>query len=146
MFSPVQITDFLFRGPQPPPIDFEYLAAIGIRTVINLREEDNSEHAVVKALGMKPVHIPIEDWTVPTTEQVWEFIRTLEDPANRPVYVHCLGGVGRTGTLIACWRIFHGMPVSKALQLNEMEIPNYGFSLNAAQVRFVQEFRPYARE
>ena len=28
---------------------------------------------------------------------------------DRPVYVHCWGGMGRTGTVVGCWLIRHGL-------------------------------------
>ena len=34
---------------------------------------------------------------------------------NRPVYVHCLGGIGRTGTVVGCYLDRHGYAVDQQL-------------------------------
>ena len=34
---------------------------------------------------------------------------------GRTVYVHCWGGIGRTGMVIGCWLVRHGMMVDRAL-------------------------------
>ena len=54
---------------------------------------------------------PIPDFGVPEAE---EMTRILDDvdaarDAGGTVYVHCFGGVGRTGTVIACWLVRHGL-------------------------------------
>src|SRR5688572_4574192 len=52
------ISTGLYRGGQPERNGFEYLQKSGIKTIINLRME-NDEEAIVKELGMNYVHIPI---------------------------------------------------------------------------------------
>jgi len=113
---------------------------MGIRSVVNLRLEDNSETEHVMAAGMRPRHIPVVDWSVPTVEQVAEFIRFVRDPENGPVLVHCLGGVGRTGIMVTCWRVAQGIDAHVALDLNEEEIAFSGLSLTSEQRQFVLDW------
>ena len=49
--------------------------------------------------------IPLESTDAPQPEQVARFLEILDDPAAQPVYVHCLHGVDRTGTMIALYRM-----------------------------------------
>jgi len=68
--------------------------------------------------------MPIRDMSVPTDDHMEEILSrintSLED--DRPVYVHCLGGRGRTGTVVGCFLARHGYARSlKALdRINDL--------------------------
>src|SRR2546426_3750531 len=51
----------VYRGGQPTEQGFQFLKEKGIKTIINLRAEDNSEEAVVEKLGMKYIRIPVDE-------------------------------------------------------------------------------------
>jgi protein tyrosine/serine phosphatase len=98
-----------FRGAQPAGRDFRDLAALGIKTIINLTSFDAqaNEPSMVAAAGMKYVAIPMTTRTVPTQDQIAEFLKIINDPTSQPVYVHCVGGSHRTGVMTALYRITH---------------------------------------
>jgi protein tyrosine/serine phosphatase len=98
-----------FRGAQPKGHDYRDLAALGVRTVIDLTSDDGQrdEPALAAAAGMKYVHIPMTMHTVPTPAQVAQFLTIVNDPENQPVFVHCVGGRHRTGVMTAVYRMVH---------------------------------------
>jgi protein tyrosine/serine phosphatase len=112
--SKIQIKNFgcinetLYRGAQPKETDYADLAAMGIKTVIDLQRDDTTpEQALVEAQGMKFYRIPMSDRSSPTAEQAVQFLKIVNDPANQPVFVHCAGGRHRTGAMSAVYRITH---------------------------------------
>ena len=54
------LAEGLYRGGQPTEKGFQSLKGKGVKTVINLRAEDNSEERIVEKLGMKYIRIPIQ--------------------------------------------------------------------------------------
>jgi protein tyrosine/serine phosphatase len=95
-----------YRGGQPKGRDFADLKALGVKLVIDLAEEgDKSEGASVEAAGMKFVRIPLSTGNAPSQAAVDQFLKLVNDPANQPVYVHCMGGRHRTGALTAVYRM-----------------------------------------
>jgi len=105
-----QVNDHVYRGGQPTRAGFKYLAEIGVKTVLDLREEDSrslAEREAVTALGMQFVNVPMTGLTPPTPAQITKVLSLLEETNGGPVYVHCRRGADRTGAVIAAYRIDH---------------------------------------
>jgi len=102
-----RVNDTYYRGAQPVGRDYADLAALGVKTVINLTSDDAlaEEPGLVEKAGMKYVSIPMTTRTVPTQEQLDRFLHIVNDPASQPVYVHCVGGKHRTGVMTAVYRM-----------------------------------------
>jgi len=96
-----------YRGAQPQGRDYADLAALGIKTVINLTSDDaqTNEDSMVEEARMTYVEIPMTTHEAPTAAQLAKFLSIVTDPANLPVYVHCVGGRHRTGVMTAAYRI-----------------------------------------
>ena len=100
-----QMDDRFFRGGQPKAEEFQELAALGIKTIIDLRDDpEEYEKRSVEALGMRYVNIPMIAKKYPETAQVEQFIKLIDDPATGKFFVHCAGGRHRTGAMGAVYR------------------------------------------
>src|SRR5262245_59335588 len=102
------INETFYRGAQPKGQDYADLAAMGVKTVIDLQREGNSaEQNLVEAQGMKFFRIPMSDKGRPSADQAELSLKIVNDPASQPVFVHCAGGRHRTGAMSAIYRITH---------------------------------------
>jgi tyrosine-protein phosphatase SIW14 len=100
-----QMDDRFFRGAQPKEDDYKDLAALGIKTVIDLQDDPKEyERPIVESLGMKYVNIPMIAKKYPTEEATNVFMKLVNDPATGKFYVHCAGGRHRTGAMGAVYR------------------------------------------
>jgi len=103
-----QMDDRFFRGGQPKQDEYPELAALGIRTVIDLQDDPTSyEKQSVEALGMKYVNIPMSDSRYPESAKIDQFLKLVDDPSTGKFYVHCAGGRHRTGVMGAVYRFNH---------------------------------------
>lgn len=105
-----QVTAQLYRGAQPRRDGIKQLAALGIKTVINLRAADDdarTEERAAVALGLRYFNVPMSDFGRPTDAQVERVMQIIDAPENQPVFVHCKRGADRTGTIFAVYRITH---------------------------------------
>jgi protein tyrosine/serine phosphatase len=111
-----QVSSTYFRGAQPHGQDYANLAALGVKTVVDLTSDDAQagEQGMVERAGMKYVQIPMTTHASPTAAQVAQFMSLVNDPAQRPVYVHCVGGRHRTGVMTAIYRMNEGWTSDKA--------------------------------
>lgn len=115
-----------YRGGQPEGHDFADLAALGIKTIIDLQEYgDTAEPEMVLAARMKYHRIPMNTRVPPTPEQLALFLQLVSDSASQPVYVHCAGGRHRTGVMTAVYRMTaDGWTADQAFK--EMKKYNFG--------------------
>jgi protein tyrosine/serine phosphatase len=138
-----RVSDHYFRGAQPLGNDYADLAALGVKTVINLTSFDAQadEPTRVEAAGMKYVALPMTTRVVPTPEQLATFLQIVNDPAHQPVFVHCVGGKHRTGVMTAVYRMTqHSWTSDQAFK--EMKKYKYGFDfLHPEFKKFVYGFR-----
>ena len=100
-----RINDHYYRGAQPHGKDYADLAALGVKTVIDLDGSDSGEPGLVARSGMAFFRIPMTTHEQPAAPAVAQFLSIVNDAANQPVYVHCVGGRHRTGIMTAVYRM-----------------------------------------
>ncbi|MFY9571147.1 MAG: tyrosine-protein phosphatase [Blastocatellia bacterium] len=105
-----KVSDTLYRGGQPTSAGAAKLAELGIKTIINLRGEEDVDREGQKqaeAAGLRYFNVPMPGLSAPSDEQIARVIKLIDDPENQPVFIHCKRGADRTGTVAAIYRIKH---------------------------------------
>jgi len=90
-----------------------------------------SEEARLYRMHVDHRRFPFPDFHAPTRQAMAEVLDAIDMAltGDHKIYLHCVGGIGRTGTTVACWLIRHGVKPTQALaQLREM----YGTSAQSA--------------
>jgi len=100
----VRIDDQFCTGGQPRLEHLAMLKSQGVKLILNLRTPQEhraaEEEAKAKELGLKYINIPVV-YRDPKEEQATEFLKILDDPSNRPAFIHCTAAI-RVG---AFWMI-----------------------------------------
>ena len=94
---------------QPASLEeYQWLREQGIQLLICLTE-DPPRRAWINEVGLFSMHIPIEDMLPPTQAQIDVGMAAIEKAITNQlgVGIHCHAGLGRTGTMIACWLVQH---------------------------------------
>jgi len=140
-----RVASTYYRGGQPKAHDYADLAALGVKTVVNLTSDDATadEKALASSAGLSYFQIPMTTHVAPTAAQLTQFLRIVNDPANQPVYVHCVGGRHRTGVMTAAYRITHdGWTGDQAFK----EMKHYKFGADFLHPEFKQFVYSYRRD
>jgi hypothetical protein len=68
--------------------------------------------------GARHRRFPIPDRDVPDDDTTRAILDAIDAAlaAGRTVYLHCFGGIGRTGTVVGCWLVRHGRTAADALR------------------------------
>lgn len=102
------------------------LLGIGVNHIIDLTQENEarpyfptiSEEASQLGIDFTYERRPIIDFYIPNEAEMKETLDALDQALNnhKVVYVHCMGGIGRTGTVVGCYLVRHGMRAEEALE------------------------------
>ncbi len=132
-----KVDDRLYRSAQPSAEGMTNLVALGIKTVVNLRDHHSDEDEIG---GLPRKARRIEIFTANMKEEyVSEFLSILDDTNAVPVLVHCQHGADRTGTMCAMYRIRRqGWTADEAI--DEMKNGGFGFhSIWSNLPRFIRK-------
>ncbi len=138
------VNEHVLRGGQPSEEGFRSLAVRGVKTVVDLRQQDDrskAEKKLVESLGMRYVNIPMQGMHTPSDKQISRALRILKSDSATPVFVHCKRGADRTGAVVACYRIQHDQwDNARALhEAREYGMSWYQFPLK----RYVLAYHPH---
>jgi len=117
-------------------IDFDLVAlrTMGVTMLITLTETDFPQEALHRH-GLRNLHLPIRDREAPTLAQVKMLIARMDAMLKKGevLAVHCLAGLGRTGTVLASWLIQDGLNAQAALNRIRKIEPGYVQSVEQEQ-------------
>jgi len=132
-----QVSEGLYRGAQPTRAGIRELSKLGVRTIVNLREND-TDKAGLKGTSFAYERIPMTAF-FPKDRDVVRFLRIVADANGAPVFLHCKRGADRTGMMAAIYRIaVQGW--SKEQALAEMTRGGFGFNQGYQNlVRYIRD-------
>ncbi len=101
---------------RPIEAELQALKQDGITAVVTLTESSLPKK-ILEEHGFNYLHLPIVDFTPPTLDQIEKFTSfvSMNHKENKGVAVHCAAGIGRTGTMLACYLVYIGETPEQAI-------------------------------
>ena len=98
----------------------------GVTTFIDLTQPHElipyesvlEEEAKIYGINVSYQRIPIRDFDIPSSATMTAILNTIDKAISEGncVYVHCWGGVGRTGMVVGCYLVRHGNTNEQAIE------------------------------
>ncbi len=102
-------------NPDVARVRLRHLVTLGIRTFVDLTApadlmapygEFLIEMEEETGTPLRRISLPVRDMAIPeNVETMQAILRSIRESihSSPAVYVHCWGGIGRTGTVVGCW-------------------------------------------
>jgi atypical dual specificity phosphatase len=110
-------------GMPTSPAELEWVIKKGVKSIVTMTEEPLPESWIE---NIKYLHVPTEDLSAPDMEKIDNTVDFIHERIknNEPTMVHCAAGIGRTGTILACYLIkYHSLSVKDAIDKVRKERP-----------------------
>jgi atypical dual specificity phosphatase len=136
------VKDRVIGMGRPSSEDLAALASCGVSHVISLTVQP-MERELLNRHGITGIHIPVMDMSAPSPAEITRFVEELArlvDEGHK-VAVHCGAGLGRTGTMLACYLVSRGMSADEAL--SEVRSQRPGSVESRVQEEAVREFERF---
>jgi protein-tyrosine phosphatase len=106
-------------GVEKLPEKLQLFALAGMTHFIDLTAPTDSVKPYQALEGAVRINHPITDFGVPSPLQMRSILQSIQSALDQggKVYVHCKGGIGRTGTVAATWLTEQGLDGEQALAL-----------------------------
>ena len=103
--------------------EIDWVLKQGIKSIITMTEEPLPESWVKE---IRYLHVPTEDLSAPDIDKIDQTVDFINKQIqnNEPIMVHCAAGIGRTGTILACYLVkYHKLSATDAIEKVRKERP-----------------------
>ena len=124
--------------------EIDWVKQEGVKSIVTIREEPLEEEWLE---DVNYLHIHSNDMGVPEFDDLINSVDFLHQRItnDEPVMVHCLAGLGRTGTILACYLIkYEQMSADDAIQKVRNE--RHGSIQSFSQEEMIFRFEKFVRE
>jgi len=124
--------------------EIDWIKQEGVRSIVTIREEPLEDEWIK---DVNYLHVHSNDMGIPEFSDLVNSVDFIHQRItnDEPVMVHCLAGLGRTGTILACYLIkYEDMTADDAIEKVRRE--RHGSIQSFSQEEIIFRFEKFVRE